>query len=97
MKMFGDTGRTLELKLPEYRAIFYTDELRGKQVCRDDLWAVSTDELNGLHATLKTLITSCKEMLGVLEDFVIPQVDCESVVNPIIHDARAAIAKAEGK
>lgn len=30
------------------RPIFYTDSIGGKQVMRDDLWAVTTDELNGL-------------------------------------------------
>jgi hypothetical protein len=54
-KPFGGTGRILELKLPEYRPIFYTDELKGKQVCRDDLWAVSTDELNAIYHRLTLL------------------------------------------
>jgi hypothetical protein len=30
------------------RPILYTDSIKGEQVCRDDLWAVTTEELNAL-------------------------------------------------
>jgi hypothetical protein len=30
------------------RPILYTDSIKGTQVCRDDLWAVTTEELNAL-------------------------------------------------
>lgn len=32
------------------RPILYTDSVGGEQVCRDDLWAVTTDELNALRS-----------------------------------------------
>lgn len=31
------------------RPVLYTDTVGGNQTCRDDLWAVTTDELNALH------------------------------------------------
>ncbi len=31
------------------RPILYTDTLSGDQVCRDDLWAVTTEELNRMQ------------------------------------------------
>lgn len=34
------------------RPILYTDTVRGKEVHRDDLWAVTTEELNALHQSL---------------------------------------------
>ena len=45
-------ARTLELKLPVYRPLLYTDTLHGDQINRDDMWAVSTDELNALRDRL---------------------------------------------
>lgn len=30
------------------RPILYTDTIKGEQVCRDDLWALTTEELNNL-------------------------------------------------
>lgn len=33
------------------RPILYTDSINGEQTCRDDLWAVTTDELNALRAS----------------------------------------------
>ena len=31
------------------RPILYTDTIKGVQVCRDDMWAVTTEELNNLQ------------------------------------------------
>lgn len=46
---------TMKLNLPGIMAILYTDTIKGNQVCRDDLWAVNTDELNAIHAELARL------------------------------------------
>lgn len=35
------------------RAVLYTDTVGGQQTCRDDLWAVTTDELNDLHKAVQ--------------------------------------------
>lgn len=32
------------------RALLYTDSIGGQQICRDDMWAVTTEELNRLTA-----------------------------------------------
>lgn len=32
------------------RPLLYTDTIRGEQICRDDMWAVTTDELNELNS-----------------------------------------------
>ena len=37
------------------RPILYTDGLKGEQVCRDDLWAVTTEELNRVQDNLQKL------------------------------------------
>lgn len=37
------------------RPILYTDTINGQQVLRDDLWAVSTDELNACAELLLNL------------------------------------------
>ena len=34
------------------RAILYTDTINGEQVLRDDLWAVTTDELNDVESKI---------------------------------------------
>ncbi len=34
------------------RPVLYTDTVGGEQTCRDDLWAVSTDDLNALREKL---------------------------------------------
>ena len=68
-KEWGSNGRVLELKLPKYRAVFYTDTVANKQACRDDLWAVSTDELNAIHAELTRLRAIAKEYAD-MEDWL---------------------------
>lgn len=49
--------RTVEMKKCESglakSAILYTDTVGGKQTLRDDLWAVSTEELNAIEERLK--------------------------------------------
>ena len=37
------------------RAILYTDSLGGEQVCRDDMWAVTTAELNEAQQAVERL------------------------------------------
>lgn len=44
--------QNLEADIP-CRPILYTDEIDGKMVGRDDLWAVSTQELNDLWFRLQ--------------------------------------------
>lgn len=39
------------------RPVLYTDTLEGRQTCRDDLWAVTTDELNDLHRAVQNAAT----------------------------------------
>lgn len=41
-------SKTCKSKLAT-RAILYNDTVGGEQVLRDDLWAVSTDELNEIE------------------------------------------------
>ena len=60
--------------------IIYTDTIRGQQTHRDDLWAVSTDELNAVHSLrerLARLEWAAKEVLAVggndFERFPLPQ------------------------
>lgn len=40
------------------RPLLYTDSIKGQQVCRDDMWAVTTEELNKLHEELEALKAS---------------------------------------
>jgi len=37
------------------RALLYRDTIKGEPVCRYDMWAVSTDELNALHREIIAL------------------------------------------
>ena len=36
------------------RPIYYTDTINGKQTCRDDLWAITTEELRAIESRLAT-------------------------------------------
>jgi len=64
----GMMNKTMKLNLPALRAVLYTDTIAGNQVCRDDLWAVSTDELNAVHAELATLREENKQLRKVAEE-----------------------------
>lgn len=44
-----DELTTMRAKIPP-RPLLYTDTIQGQQVCRDDMWAVTTDELNRMGA-----------------------------------------------
>ena len=46
------------------RPILYTDTVRGIQTMRDDLWAVTTEELNILH---RTRLQTLEEVRGMVE------------------------------
>jgi hypothetical protein len=37
------------------RPILYTDTIKGIQVCRDDMWAVTTEELNKLDEIINSI------------------------------------------
>lgn len=39
---------TMRAKIPP-RPLLYTDTVQGQQVCRDDMWAVTTEELNRMR------------------------------------------------
>lgn len=46
------------------RPIFYTDSIGGKQTFRDDLWAVTTTELNALISECRTLRERIEALKG---------------------------------
>ena len=56
-------SETMLLSLPVLRPVLYTDTVKGEQVCRDDLWAVSTEELNAIHNELKQYKAAAEEDL----------------------------------
>lgn len=37
------------------RPLLYTDSIGGEQVCRDDIWAVTTEELNAANERIREL------------------------------------------
>lgn len=45
----------MEMKLPVYRMLLYTDTLAGIQVSRDDLWVLTTEELNQIEERINQL------------------------------------------
>lgn len=45
----------MNMKLPAYRMLLYTDTIGGKQVSRDDMWVLTTNELNKIDAELSRL------------------------------------------
>lgn len=49
-----DVWKTCHSKLAT-RPILYTDTVKGRQVCRDDMWAVTTDELNAKEIEIAKL------------------------------------------
>lgn len=49
------------------RPVFYTDSLAGKQVMRDDLWAVTTEELNTNLAEREELVTHLEWAMRFVE------------------------------
>lgn len=55
----------------EHRMILYTDTINGAQTCRDDLWAVSTEELAEASAKLQELINS---IIGEDKDLTIKDI-----------------------
>lgn len=68
--------KTMTLKLPTIRPLLYTDTIDGKQVCRDDMWVLTTEELNAadaeltsLRALLEELENSCAEKDAELSKF----------------------------
>lgn len=47
------------------RPILYTDTVNGIQTCRDDMWAVTTEELNKLETVNGELLACCERALAV--------------------------------
>jgi hypothetical protein len=45
------------------RPILYTDTVQGEQVCCDNLWAITTEELNALTA-LRTRLEKMEKVVG---------------------------------
>jgi len=73
MKLDGVAAAAVLVRLissVEKIPILYTDSIRGRQVCRDDLWAISTDQLIDLRQFVKPLqntgieATALKELLA---------------------------------
>ena len=80
------------------RAIMYSDTINGVEVHRDDLWAVTTTELNAVHLLredFERLLEANRELLAVLKRFIAGD---GHWTNDVWDQARAAIAKhGEGK
>lgn len=53
--MNAEERKVMTFKLPVIRPLLYTDTIGGNQVCRDDMWALTTEELNGIDAELTRL------------------------------------------
>lgn len=89
------------------RAIFYTDTVEGKQALRDDLWAVSTEELNKEAAIRTELLAALNAVQGVIAakgaeldggaDYHAVAADLMTRMAHMSHRIGDAIAKAEGK
>lgn len=53
------------------RPILYTDAIGGRQVCRDDMWAVTTEELNSLENSLtQDRVEMWEEMIKKAENLL---------------------------
>lgn len=52
------------------RPLLYTDSIKGQQICRDDMWAVTTEELNQLH---EDAMTMALRLLGERDDTFAPE------------------------
>lgn len=50
------------------RPIFYTDTIGDKQVLRDDLWAVTTEELNKIEIELSELRSRVRDYESPMRD-----------------------------
>lgn len=58
------TKELLEKVQAQERMILYNEAVNGKQTFRDDLWAISTEELKELEASIR------KELLVELKEFM---------------------------
>lgn len=52
------------------RMVMYTDTVGGEQTCRDDLWAVTTEELNGVHAELTHLRSESRDTDSYVSELI---------------------------
>jgi len=53
------------------RPILYSDTIDGKQVGRDDMWAVTTEELNALRSASEATIRldECRRIMHALDKY----------------------------
>lgn len=69
---FNDEGQLVTICKSELatRPVSYSDVVQGEQVARDDMWMVSTTELNQLHDDAMTLAL---RLMGEDEDTFAPE------------------------
>ena len=54
---------TMNMKLPVIRPLLSTDTIGGDQILRDDMWALTTEELNAIGAEIIQYKTAAEEDL----------------------------------
>ena len=52
-----EIAKTMNMKLPVIRPLLYTDTIGGSQIGRDDMWVLTTEELNAIDSRIALLET----------------------------------------
>jgi hypothetical protein len=88
-------AQTMNMKLPVTRPLLYTDTIGGEQVLRDDMWALTTEELNAIDAEIIQYKTAAEEDLIRIGELRSQLYDATLELAALRADLAAAIAAKE--